>query len=333
MTTAASPSQPRRTEVTAAYDLGVDAYVALWSPVILPAAQAVVAALAPDRAARILDVGTGSGALVPSLRAAAADATVVGLDASAEMLRRCRSATGIPAIRCDALSLPIRDAAVDAVVLAFVLFHLSDPVQAVAEAARVLTYGGLVGTAAWARDGPMEADEVWDETLTEAGAPPLPAGRVDAALDSEDAIGGLLAGAGLRPTRIWLEPLCHRWGLPAFYRFATGSGRNRQRLQQLDAGQRGEALDRALKRLRALDPDAFAWSGEVVCAVATLSMLGMKVVTAELPVHVAPSSRIASAARFFQPVISGRSRTPGRAVRSVQYGPVHRSVPPEHRRP
>jgi ubiquinone/menaquinone biosynthesis C-methylase UbiE len=160
-----------------AYDLGVEVYVALWSPVILPAAQAVVAALAPGRAARILDVGAGSGALVPSLRAAATDATVVGLDALAEMLRRCRSATGIPAIRCDALSLPVRDAAVDAVVLAFVLFHLSDPAQAVAEAARVLTCGGRVATVTWARDDPMEADEVWDETLTEAGAPPLPARR------------------------------------------------------------------------------------------------------------------------------------------------------------
>jgi len=253
-----------------AYDLGVDVYVALWSPVILPAAQAVVAPLAPGRAARILDVGTGSGALVPSLRAAATDATVVGPDASAEMLRRCRSATGIPAIRCDALSLPVRDAAVDAVALAFVLFHLSDPAQAVAEAARVLTCGGRVATVTWARDDPMEADEVWDETLTEAGAPPLPARRVDAGLDSEDAIGGPLAGAGLRPTRIWLEPLRHQWEPPAYCRFATGSGRNRQRLQQLDAGPRGDVLDRALKRLRALDPDAFAWRGEVVCAVATL---------------------------------------------------------------
>jgi SAM-dependent methyltransferase len=270
MTTAASPSRPRRAEVAAAYDLGADVYAALWSPVILPAAQAVVSALALDRGARVLDVGTGSGALVPSLRAAAADVTIVGLDASAEMLRRCRSATGIPAIRCDALSLPVRDAAVDAVLLAFVLFHLSDPAQAVAEAARVLTCGGRVGTATWARDDPVEADAVWDQTLTEAGAPPLSARRIDAGLDSPDAIGGLLAGAGLRPTRIWLEPLRHQWELPAYYEFATGSGRTRQRLQQLDAGQRGEVLDRALNRLRALDPNAFAWSGEAICAVASL---------------------------------------------------------------
>jgi SAM-dependent methyltransferase len=270
MTTTASPSQPRRADVTAAYDLGVDAYAELWSPVILPAAQALVAALAPGQAVRMLDVGTGSGALVPSLRAAAPDATVVGLDASAEMLRRCRRATGIPAVRCDALSLPIRDAAADVGVLAFVLFHLSDPAQAVAEAARVLTRGGRVGTATWARDDPMEADEVWEQTLTEAGAPPLPTRRVDAGLDSKEAIRELLARAGLRPARIWLEPLHHQWDPSAYSRYATGSGRNRQRLQQLDAGQRGEVLDRALNRIRALNPDAFAWSGEVVCAVATL---------------------------------------------------------------
>ena len=269
MTTVAHP-RPGRAEVAAAYDLGVDAYAALWSPVILPAAQAVVAALALSRGDRVLDVGTGTGALVPSMRAAAADVTVVGLDASAAMLRRCRSATGIPAIRGDALALPIRDAAVDAVVLAFVLFHLSDPIRAVAEAARVLTSGGRVGTATWAQDDSMEADAVWDRTLSEVGAPPLPARRVDAGLDSPGAIDRLLTGAGLSPTRIWPEQLRHQWAPSTYYRFATGSGRNKQRLQQLGAGVRSEVLQRARTRLGALDPDAFAWSGEVICAVASL---------------------------------------------------------------
>jgi SAM-dependent methyltransferase len=270
MTTPTGTTRPRRSEVAAAYDLGVETYVALWSPVILPAAQAVLAALDVGHGAWVLDVGVGPGALVPSIRAAAADVTVAGLDASAAMLRRCRSTTGVPVICCDAQSLPIRDAAVDAVVLAFVLFHLGDPAQAVAEAGRVLTSGGRVGTVTWARDASIEADAVWDETLTEAGAPPLPASRIDVGLDSEAAISGLLARAGLRPARIWREPLCHRWDLPAYYRFVTGVGRNRQRLQQLDAGRRGQVLDRALERLSALDPDAFAWSGEAICAVATL---------------------------------------------------------------
>jgi methylase of polypeptide subunit release factors len=81
MTTIAHTLRPGRAEVAAACDLGVEAYTALWSPVILPAAQAVVGAMALNRGARVLDVGTGTGALVPSLRAAAADVTVVGLDA------------------------------------------------------------------------------------------------------------------------------------------------------------------------------------------------------------------------------------------------------------
>jgi ubiquinone/menaquinone biosynthesis C-methylase UbiE len=48
--------------------------------------------------------------------------------------------------------LPVRDAAADIVILAFVLFHLGDPAQAIAEAAPVLSPRGRVGTATWARD-------------------------------------------------------------------------------------------------------------------------------------------------------------------------------------
>jgi SAM-dependent methyltransferase len=277
MTTPADTARPQRSEVAAAYDLGVDAYVALWSPVILPAAQAVVAALDLDRGARVLDVGAGSGALTPSIHAAAADVTVVGLDASTGMLRNCRSTTRIPAICGDALALPIRDAAVDAVVLAFVLFHLADPIQAIAEAARVLTGGGRIGTATWAQDDLTEADAVWDKTLTEAGAPPLPARRVDVGLDGPDAIHRLLTDAGLSPTRIWLHPLSQLWKPATYYRFATGSGRNKQRLQQLDIATRSKTLRRVRKRLHELDPGAFAWHGEVVCAVATLPGVAVQI--------------------------------------------------------
>lgn len=271
MTASAAASRPSRADVAAAYDLGVDVYTELWSPVILPAAQAVLAALAPGPGARVLDVGTGSGALVPSIQTAAADVAVAGLDASVQMLRRCRSATGIPAIRGDALALPIRDAAFDVVILAFVLFHLSDPVRAVAEAARVLTRHGRVGTATWGRESQTLADAVWDDTLTEAGAPPLPARRADAGLDSTDAIAALLGGAGLRPTRIWLEPLRQQWRPACYYRYVSGSGRSRLRLEQLDAEARRVVLSRARYRLGALDSGAFAWTGEVVCATATLT--------------------------------------------------------------
>ena len=49
-------------------------------------------------------------------------------------------------------------------------------------------------------------------------------------------------------------------------------------------------------------------------------MLGMKVLTAKLPVHVAPGSPHRSRGKFFQSVISQASGSAGRAVRSVRMG-------------
>jgi SAM-dependent methyltransferase len=42
------------------------------------------------------------------------------------------------------LALPLADATADAVILAYVLFHLTDPPRALAEARRVLRPGGRV---------------------------------------------------------------------------------------------------------------------------------------------------------------------------------------------
>ncbi len=265
----AGTQRPRRVDVAASYDLGVDAYVALWSPVILPPARAVVTALGLGTAARVVDVGTGTGALVPSIRGAASGVTVVGLDPAREMLRAARDAAALPAVQGDAAALPLRDASVDAALLAFVLFHLCDPVLAIAEVARALAAGGRVGTVTWIRDDTIKAYEEWDATLSAAGVPPLPARRIDTGLDSPEAIDTLLSGAGLRATRIWTEALQHQWDPPTYWQQAAGSGPNRMRLQHLEAEARNDVLERARRRLDALPVDAFAWSGEVLCAVAT----------------------------------------------------------------
>jgi SAM-dependent methyltransferase len=253
--------------VAARYDRGVDSYVALWSPVILPPALSVIAALDLRSSRRVLDLGTGSGALVPHLRVAAPTATLVGLDPSREMLRVARHATSLLAIEGDAVSLPLSTGSVDGALLAFVLFHLSDPAAAMAEVARVVTAGRTVGTVTWVRDGAIGAYEVWDATLTEAGAPPLPALRVDSGLDSPEAVDALLADAGLRTVKVWTEDLEHQWDAPTYWQLATGSGVNRTRLDQLEPQVRAETLDSARRRLDALPSEAFRWSGQVVCAV------------------------------------------------------------------
>lgn len=149
------------------------------------------------------------------------------------------------------------------------LFHLSDPALAIAEAARVVRSSGRVGTVTWARESTLHAYEIWDAALTAAGAPPLPSPRVDTGLDSADGIVALLTGAGLQPTKVWLEPLSHQWQPSTYWEMATGSGLNRTRLQRIDADARRGVLDRARERLETLRREDYAWSGEVVCAVAT----------------------------------------------------------------
>ena len=261
--------RPVRSEVAASYDRGVDAYVNVWSAVIQPPARAVVAALDLSTTATIVDIGGGSGALVPAIRQAARGGTVVAVDASLEMLRANRDRTDAHVVHADALALPLRDDSVDAALMAFVLFHLSDPSIALAEVARVLRSGGTLGTVTWSSEATVGAFTIWDTTLTEAGAPGLAPRRVDAGLDSSDAIAATLTAAGFHPRRIWVEPLEHQWTPETYWQLATGSGLNRLRLEVLDEAVRAETLERARQRLEALDPEKYAWQGEVVCAVAT----------------------------------------------------------------
>jgi ArsR family transcriptional regulator len=105
-------------------------------------AQAALALL--DPALRVGDLGCGTGQMSALL--APHVASVVAVDASAEMLQAARARLAELAnveVRRGALeALPIEDDALDVAVLALVLHHLADPARAIAEAARVLTPGG-----------------------------------------------------------------------------------------------------------------------------------------------------------------------------------------------
>jgi hypothetical protein len=135
----------------------------------------------------------------------------------------------------------------------------------------VLRAGGTVGTATWAqeRDTSPAAYNVWDKTLTEGGAPPITAARVDTGLDSAEAIAELLGATGFTPTRVWIEALNHQWTPDTYFQHAEGLGLNRVRLDVLDEQARAETLNRARVRLSSLEPEDLLWSGDVVCAVAT----------------------------------------------------------------
>ena len=121
--------------------------------------------------ARVLDVGAGAGA--GGRAAEARGAEVVSVDAAFGMLaagasRRPPGAVG------DALALPLRSAAVDAVVAAFSLNHVDDPVAALREIERVLRPGGAVLATAYASDDFHPARDAVEAAVVAGGWEPEP---------------------------------------------------------------------------------------------------------------------------------------------------------------
>ncbi len=113
-----------------------------------------VAALVPAGLS-VLDVGTGTGALLPLL-AEVAD-RVCAVDRSEAMLARARllcERSGLERVllqRADIQALPFADAAFDAAYGSMVLHHVARPALAVREMARVVRPGGSVAVVAFTR--------------------------------------------------------------------------------------------------------------------------------------------------------------------------------------
>jgi demethylmenaquinone methyltransferase/2-methoxy-6-polyprenyl-1,4-benzoquinol methylase len=109
------------------------------------------------------DVACGTGALTRELEALAPGALVVGFDFSFEMLRhgpRGRSAAG------DALRLPLADATVDVVTIAFGLRNLPEPGQGLLEFWRVLRPRGRLVVCEFSHPSVPVLREVYRRYLT-----------------------------------------------------------------------------------------------------------------------------------------------------------------------
>jgi SAM-dependent methyltransferase len=117
----------------------------VYEPLALSLVQASPVALAGKL---VLDLGTGTGAVAQAVTVNGA--RVVVADCSFGMVVHGYE-HGWMAIVADALALPVRDGAFDAVVAGFLLNHLA-PAVALAEMARVVRAGGVVVASTWASE-------------------------------------------------------------------------------------------------------------------------------------------------------------------------------------
>ncbi|HEY3734182.1 MAG TPA: demethylmenaquinone methyltransferase [Streptosporangiaceae bacterium] len=141
----------RPREVSAMFDLVAERYDLLND--VLSAGQdrrwrrAVRAALAVTPSERVLDLAAGTGTVSRVLAAAGADCVACDfslgmLQAGAARLAGTGERAAVRFVAGDALALPLRDAAFDAVTISFGLRNVADPAAALAEMRRVTRPGG-----------------------------------------------------------------------------------------------------------------------------------------------------------------------------------------------
>ena len=243
------------------FNAGARAYADWWAPVLLPFGQRLLAELPLPTARQVLEIATGVGSLRPSIRTAAPQAHVVGVDVARGMLALAPRDFDLAVM--DAAHLALTDATFDAAVMAFVVFLLPTPGAALAEARRVLRPGGVLALTSWNGEPRFPALDVWISEVRTSGAPHLP---WSADVLAPDALRHTLEHAGFTTVHIFVERFDYRYEPRRFLelrlRLATPW------LDTLSAADRAAVVARLRGRLDALAPDDFVDRTEIIFATA-----------------------------------------------------------------
>lgn len=254
------------------YSASAPEYAELWAPVLRPTSERLIAAMPLAEASTVLDLGAGTGSLLPALRAAAPKARLIVVDRATGMLREARArVASAPLAAMDLGQLGIRDSVADAALLAFVLFLLPSPSAALAEVRRVLRPGGVMGCTSWGRGYELPGTAIWTRELDlhGAGSDSKPdAVKRDTLMDTTEKLRGLLEDAQLPVSRVWIERPERRWTWPELLDLSSRYGATSRRLGTLDPTTRSECLARVGAALAALPTEELTYRPEMLLAIA-----------------------------------------------------------------
>jgi uncharacterized protein (TIGR01244 family) len=154
----------------AGWERAAPAYAGSFEAITNLFARQLLEAVGAGPQSKLLDVACGSGYM--SAMAAASGAQVEAVDFSTTMVDA--AARRYPALsfrQSDAEALPFADGMFDAVVIGFGVHHFPFPVQALAEANRVLRAGGRLGFTVWASIDEHMLQKVVVDAVREVGNP------------------------------------------------------------------------------------------------------------------------------------------------------------------
>jgi len=165
----ATPESTGLTETEAkmfSMSAGYERFMGRWSRLLAPAYVAFAGAKNGDR---VLDVGTGTGALAATLAASLTSSEVTGIDPSEGFISYAESNAKSGRVRFevgDAQALRHQDATFDQTMASLVINFVPDHAKAVAEMRRVTRPQGVVSACVWDYDAGMEMLRFfWDEVV------------------------------------------------------------------------------------------------------------------------------------------------------------------------
>jgi SAM-dependent methyltransferase len=249
------------------YSSEAEAYRDRWAPVLVGLARWLLDELPLEQARRVLDVGCGVGALLPHLHTVAPRALVVGLDRTEAMV--ALGPRDFPLLVGDAAELPFADGSFDAVVMAFMLFHLPRPVAGLAEAWRVLRPGGWIGLLTWGTERESRARTRWVQELDAAGAAEATEKLSwHELVNTPQKVNRELEAAGFMVAVSRVESFVDRPTCAEFVSRRTSLGCCGHRWESLEQERRQALLRKACRRLEELSPQDFEEESEVIITVA-----------------------------------------------------------------